>query len=322
MRRFIWIIIPFFFIVITIVFYLYTQKNSSNNTDLPLHPYAISSLSNHVSANGKIGIEKKISSSKFFDSFLVSYYSEGNKIYALMNLPVSQKPESGWPVIIVNHGYIDPKIYSTITSYQNISAFYANQGFLVLKPDYRGNASSTGEIDTLFSRSQYAIDVLNLINAISSLPSANPQKIFIYGHSMGGDISLMVAENTDKIKGMSLWAPAVTTFPENMLYFSRRHNDNLRAAQSQSIVDELLRQFEPGIFSSFSNIDKINIPIIVQQSTTDESVPYSWGEALVTKLKENNKSVTFYSYQGDNHDIAKNFFTALSHDIRFFKSNF
>ncbi|HXS15404.1 MAG TPA: hypothetical protein VN711_04700, partial [Candidatus Saccharimonadales bacterium] len=36
--------------------------------------------------------------------YIVSYLSDGNIIYALLTVPVGQKPKNGWPVILLNHG--------------------------------------------------------------------------------------------------------------------------------------------------------------------------------------------------------------------------
>ena len=72
-------------------------------------------------------------------------------------------------------------------------------------------------------------------------------------------------------------------------------------------------------FSSFSNISKIKIPVVVQQSINDESVPYEWGQQLVEKFKQVGKIVPFYSYPNDNHDIANHWYQALDTDVELFR---
>ena len=186
------------------------------------NPYSINSL-NKKSYDSEIKIENEIRKTAKFISYRVSFVSDGLNQYALMNVPLGKKPDSGWPVIIVNHGYIEPSVYSTENSYINTSAYYANAGFLVVKPDYRGHDQSQGETGSIVSRIGYAIDVLNLLFGIKKLTYADPQKIYMYGHSMGGDVSLRVAEIClDCIKAVSLWAPAVTDWPESYMYFVRK----------------------------------------------------------------------------------------------------
>ena len=282
-----------------------------------VHPYAIESLNSHV-ISGKITIENKFFDQPF-SAYLISFVSENLKEFALMNIPSGTKPENGWPVVVLNHGFIAPKYYSTTESYKNTAAYFASKGFLVLKPDYRGHDKSEGTINSLYSRNQYAVDVLNLMAAIDSIPEANANNIFVYGHSMGGDISLMVAENNNKIKSMVLWAPAVTTYPKNMVFFTKRHGDGLNKPERQKELAGLIGIYGVESFSSFSNVDKIEIPVMIQQSINDESVPYEWGQQLTERFKSLGKEVIFYSYTNDNHDIANHWYEALNKDIEFFR---
>lgn len=283
---------------------------------LPSNPLSISALSRR-SYDSQIVVEKSVRQTAKFTSQKISYLSDNLKLYALMNTPLGTPPDSGWPVVIVNHGHIEPKIYSTENSYVNTSAFYANNGFLVLKPDYRGHDQSAGEADTVASRINYAVDVLNLIYAAKKLPNINPDRIFLYGHSMGGDVSLRVLEICPScVAAASLWAPAVTDFPESFLYFARKnHRDNNANEQLSSLV----KPDEYSQVSSLANIGLVSVPLLIHHATTDQSVPYSWGQTLAADLQQLGKSVKFYSYPHDNHDIAANWSVALTRDIEFFR---
>ena len=52
-----------------------------------------------------------------YNRYYVSYLSEGLKIYALMTVPNGEKPATGWPVVIFNHGFIPPDVYRTTERY-------------------------------------------------------------------------------------------------------------------------------------------------------------------------------------------------------------
>ncbi len=45
-------------------------------------------------------IEEKLSPGSNYDRTIVSYLSEGLKIYALLTVPRGEKPATGWPVVI------------------------------------------------------------------------------------------------------------------------------------------------------------------------------------------------------------------------------
>jgi hypothetical protein len=286
------------------------------------HPYEIDTLMSHVNTNGKITIENQLAGQKGFRSYKVSFMADGLKQYALMHIPTGMTPADGWPVVMVNHGYITPSIYSTVNSYKNTSAYYANQGFLVLKPDYRGHGKSEGTAGSITSRLQYAVDALNLFAAIKSIPEANSNKIYLYGHSMGGEVSLIMAEVSDQIKAISLWAPAVYKYPENVTYFrNKRRIVTITNENYQVELDKLIQDYGADRFSALANSNKVGVPIIIHHSITDESVPYFWGEQLEKQLTEKGKKVTLFSYQNDNHDIAGHWGIALRRDVEFFRKN-
>ena len=100
--------------------------------------------------------------------------------------------------------------------------YFANNGFITIKPDYRGNGNSELDNQALM-RFAYPIDVLNLIASVGNIPQANQNKIFLWSHSMGGEVSLEVLEIaskkpelSSKIKAAVFWAPV--TDPDEVVF--------------------------------------------------------------------------------------------------------
>ncbi|OGD02681.1 hypothetical protein A2576_03360 [Candidatus Amesbacteria bacterium RIFOXYD1_FULL_47_9] len=299
--------------------------NQEKQTDQPgetVNPYSIAMLRKRPYDGGKIATVRQAAQTTRFTSYVVTYTSDGLVQYALMNVPKGQVPEGGWPVVIVNHGHITPEEYSTEKSYINTSAYFANAGFLVLKPDFRGHGNSEGQAERIVSRVLYAVDVLNLLAAIPTQTWANAEKIYMYGHSMGGDVTLRVLEVSDNVRAATLWAPAVSDWPESMLHFSRRNRN--RPERLPTLEAELKENFKPEEYSGISTLDNTQLvksPVNIQHATTDQSVPFEWGERLADKLKSEGATVNFFRYPGDNHDIAGNWSTALNRDIELFRGN-
>lgn len=256
------------------------------------------------------------------NSSIVSYLSDGLRLNALEIIPSGTSPVGGWPILILNHGHIPPSLYSTTKDYINTANFFAAHGFLVLKPDYRGHAKSEGQWNgSLLSRSEYTVDVLNLISIINSIPSANPARLFMYGHSMGSDVTLQVLEISSKVKAATLWAPAVTTYPEAISYFIKDLKSTAADYQDFNLqYPAFIAEYPITQISPIDHLSQINTPLNIHHSITDQSVPYSWGVALNAKLQSLHKSVNFYSYPNDNHDIAGHFTEALHRDVDFFNS--
>src|SRR5215510_2855795 len=91
-----------------------------------------------------IVIEQALDPGINYSRYYVSYLSDGLKIYALMTVPNGQKPATGWPVIVFNHGYIPPNVYRTTERYIAYVDQIARSGYIVLKSDYRGHDRSEG----------------------------------------------------------------------------------------------------------------------------------------------------------------------------------
>jgi dipeptidyl aminopeptidase/acylaminoacyl peptidase len=237
----------------------------------------------------------------------------------LLNIPKIKMPKNGYPVIIVNHGYIPPNIYSTVNSYHLITDYYAANGFLVLKPDYRGHDKSENSDEAPYDRLNYVIDVLTLLNSILSLKEADLNNIFVYGHSMGGDITLRLIEITDKVKGATLWAPVSAAFPENFLYFVRKRDTKL-ADKLNEIIEYKFKKEEYGKISAIANTHYIKTPLVIHHGTLDESVPYEWSLSLTDILSRNKVNYKFYTYKDDHNFSKGNFYIVLKKDVDFFKS--
>ena len=147
---------------------------------------------------------------------IVSYQSEGLKIYALLTVPFGEPPAGGWPVIVFNHGYIPPDQYRTTERYIAYVDWLARSGYMILRPDYRGHGNSEGAATGGYSRPDYTIDVLNAVASIRRFPGADPQRIGMWGHSMGGHITLRAMVTTRDIKAGVIWAGVVASYPDLM----------------------------------------------------------------------------------------------------------
>ena len=65
----------------------------------------------------EITFEQELADRSNYHQHLVSYISEGNKIYGLLTIPFTDPPDSGFKAIVFNHGYIPPTAYRTTERY-------------------------------------------------------------------------------------------------------------------------------------------------------------------------------------------------------------
>ena len=167
------------------------------------------------------------------DRYITSYLSEGLKIYALLTVPRGQAPATGWPVIIFNHGYIPPTQYRTTERYVAYVDGFARNGYIVLRPDYRGHGNSEGAATGAYGSPGYVIDVLNAVASVKRYEDADPNRIGMWGHSMGGWITLRAMVVSPEIKAGVIWGGVVGAY-EDLLEHWRRNRPGAPPGASTS----------------------------------------------------------------------------------------
>ena len=296
-------------------------------TPTPLHPLQIEAMRAQQYPGSDIVIENELDPGVNYRRFYVSYLSEGLKIYALMTVPNGEKPPTGWPVIIFNHGFIPPDVYRTTERYVAYVDLIARSGYIVFRSDYRGHDQSEGEPGGAYSNTGYTTDVLNAVASMKRYPDADPNRIGMWGHSMGGYITLRSMVISKDIKAGVIWAGVVASYPDLLTRWRRGPNSSVTPTPNpRSWRVSLVQQFgSPEENSEFwrsisanSYLNEISGPVQLHHGTADEDVPLEFSELLFYELLNANQYVELYKYDGDNHNISNYFSTAMQRTIEFF----
>lgn len=307
-----------------------SQSDTGDSGFDPAHPFSIDALRSRDYPGSEIVIERDLGLRDGFRSHVISYQSDGLKLYALMNVPSGQAPEGGYPVLILNHGYIEPTVYNTITSYQSYMDPYSRAGFLVVKPDYRGHDDSEGQPVSAHTSPDYTVDVLNLVSSIKKYPQANPNKIAMWGHSMGGGITLRALTVSADIKAAALLAGVVASPQSFYDYWQKFANDPRTPNWIKENANRTLEQFgtpddNPDLWASispYSYVGGISAPVQIHHGTADPDVPIVFSDELNAALKTAGKPVEYFIYQGGDHNLAGAARgPVLSRTIDFFRTN-
>jgi dipeptidyl aminopeptidase/acylaminoacyl peptidase len=59
-------------------------------------------------------------------------------------------------------------------------------------------------------------------------------------------------------------------------------------------------------------------PLQLHHSPTDREVPYEFSQTLTGQVQAAGKTVEFYSYPGDDHNLSKHLTLALQRSVAFF----
>jgi dipeptidyl aminopeptidase/acylaminoacyl peptidase len=289
-----------------------------------LHPLQIDAMRARQYPGSDIVVEAVLDPGVNYSRYYVSYLSDGLKIYALMTIPNGQKPPTGWPVIIFNHGYIPPDVYRTTERYIAYVDELAKSGYIVFRSDYRGHDRSEGQAGGIYTQPNYSIDVLNAVASVKRHPDADPNRIGMWGHSMGGYITLRSMVVTADIKAGVIWAGVVARYPD---LFTRWNWGARQTSPAPGTWVYTLQQehgsveTNPDFWRSISAngyLSDLNGPIQIHHATGDDVVPWEFSQMLHDEMVQASEPVELYIYEGDNHNISNNFSVAMQRTIEFF----
>lgn len=293
-----------------------------------LHPMTIAALRQGVYPGSEIVIEAELERGVNYSRYYAYYLSEGLKIYALLTVPDGEPPQSGWPAIVFNHGYIPPDVYRTTERYIAYVDSLARSGYIVFRIDYRGHDRSEGQPTGAYGDPGYTVDVLNAVSALQQYPAADPQRIGMWGHSMGGYLTLRAMVINPEIKAGVVWAGVVASYPDLLTRWRRSSGPTATpsASSSRRWRSSFIEQFgspeeNPEFWASISSnsyLQDISGPLQLHHGTADSSVPVEFSQTLTQELREAGKMVELYLYEGDNHNISNNFSGAMLNTLRFF----
>ncbi|WP_216323877.1 alpha/beta hydrolase family protein [Deinococcus aestuarii] len=261
-----------------------------------------------------------------YKRYVVSYLSDGLRINALLTVPNGTPPAGGWPAVVFNHGYIPPNVYRTTERYVAYQDAFARASFVTLKSDYRGHGSSQGEALGGYYSPGYTTDVMNALASLKKDPRVNANRIGMWGHSMGGFVTLRAMVIDPSIKAGVIWAGVVGDYDQIMNEWNspvpasipRRVLELRKKAVAKYGTPKANPKFW-NTLSANSYLRDLGGPLQLHIGTADEDVPVAFHTSLVTQLRSIGKPVQSYVYPGDNHDLTRNLYTALARSVAFFK---
>ena len=303
-----------------------------------IFPYTIEGLRQHDFQSGKIHIRSTLDDeNQFYTSYLIDYPSDGLTITGVMQIPEGEGP---FPVIIMNHGFFARSLYRSGDGTDRASPYLAEHGYITLAPDYRSWGDSN--IGPSFFYSGLVIDVINLINAIPSIEQADPERIGMWGHSMGGGVTIKVLTIDPRVKAAVLYSPVSADFADVIerwgpgcfgdiaqgeLILGCNSSDVIPADLPQNLQDayrfaaadaDTLEEV-----SAFYHLDSVTAPVQIHYGTEDgnflSGTPPQWSVKLTQGLRDAGKQAELYQYAGEGHSfIGQPWFDFMGRTLRFF----
>ncbi|HVN83038.1 MAG TPA: alpha/beta fold hydrolase [Terriglobia bacterium] len=135
-------------------------------------------------------------------SFLVRNYS------AVQFAPAGQPPMEGWfipsvhgaPVVFLCHGY-----KSNRAELLTLASTFQENGYHLFLFDFRGHGNSPSKLSTLGI--QETRDLLSAIDTIAARPDVDPNRVGVWGVSLGAFVALSAATHSNKIQTLVVDSP-------------------------------------------------------------------------------------------------------------------
>ncbi len=254
-----------------------------------------------------------------FTQYSMSYESDGLTITGLVNIPDGDGP---FPVAVLNHGYIIPTIYRPGMDTWLMGEDLVYAGYIVLMPDYRNYWES--DIGPNDFRTGYAIDIMNLLAQVWTLPTADSKRIGIIGHSMGGEISMWPMVISKEVDAVVLYASMSGDAGKNWAWRYQQwpiQRDAMEAlALRYGTPDEAPDGY--ALISPETYFERTQMPVMIHHGTADPLVPYHWSEDMFGKLTDAGVDVTFHTYYNAEHSFGGGVFDLfMARNLAFFEEH-
>jgi len=239
----------------------------------------------------------------------ISYTSrDGKTIPAFITTP---KGEGPFPTVVMPHG--GPFVGETV-AYDEWGQLLANNGYLVLQPQYRGSknygldfylsAFKDGGEGGRKMQDDKDDGVLYLIKE----GLADPDRVAMFGWSYGGYAALVAAARTPQLYQCVVAGAAVADALRQVSYYSARLRGSAEKEQVRMWADSI---------SPVDEAEKVNVPMLLIHGSVDQRVPPEQVRRYMNKLKKYDKPHKYVELDGADHFYSTLFYR---HQIKLYES--
>lgn len=237
---------------------------------------------------------------------------DGLTIPGHLTTPVHGEPP--YPLVVMPHG--GPFVSETI-SFDPWAQILANNGYMVLQPQYRGSQNFGLDFYTTAfmekSEAGFAMQDDKDDGALYLVEQGlvDPERMAMFGWSYGGYAALTAAMRTPQIYECAVAGAAVSDPIMQVNYYRNRYRSD--SAQKTEQLNTWT-----GAFSPFREVANINIPLFVIHGENDQRVPVDHSRKLIKKLEDLGVEHKYLEIKGIDHfsdtmneSHLQEFYTAL-----------
>lgn len=219
------------------------------------------------------------------------------------------------PVIIVSHGF---KAFKDWGPFPEIGRTFARNGFVSIVFNFSHNGIGQ-EPRKFVEHEKFAVNTFSLeiediktvidavVNDTFHLPFMDTKNIFLIGHSRGGAVSIIAANEDPRIRGVAAWS-TIARF--NRYTDEQKHRWREKGSiQLHSVSDQSLFKLSTALLDDIEkNAERLNIlrnteqlgkPLLIVHGTAD--IPAKFEEAEQIYAAADKRLTEFVRLEGAGH---------------------
>lgn len=298
------------------------QSDSAPAPDqpLPLEKYSIPNLKHYPYQHSQITVTEELQAADEFTTYIFQYQTMDRKMTGTINIPdLDNLNAAPLPVILMVRGYAAPAQFYPGFGTRNAARVFAQNGYVTIAPDFFNFGGSDPEPeDSWEARFVKPVNVIELIKTIQENPqlkfstdtendssadsettpsnfnqlnqlnlSLDPDRIGIWAHSNGGQITISVLQITGQPLPSTVWAPVTAPFPYSILFFSRTSQDE--GKETRAWLSMFERDYDVFEFTITQHLDKLSGPLQIHHGSADPDALQVWSDEFVKNIDLENK---------------------------------
>ena len=231
--------------------------------------------------------------------------SAGQKIFGILHRPTyCERPP---PVVLLFHGFASSK-HGSNRCYVKLAENFAKEGIATLRFDFRGSGDSDGDLSEMTFEDLLA-DALAVLENLEGIDGIDPNRVALFGASLGGTLAILSAARYGSIKALALWAPVASG---EIWYrdFLIQNPQYLHADPAQVLASYRGIQLHPlfreqfGQMAAWKTMHQLtHIPTLMMHGERDQTITMAHQEAFRHSCAS-NREVRFVKYADGEHSLG------------------
>ncbi len=244
-----------------------------------------------------------VRSQDMVEPYLVHYPSKDGKwtISAFVYVPYNLPRNGEHPAIVYVHG---GPTAQTMNTFNRFVQYMANQGYIVIAPNYRGSTGYGKEFQqaNLFDMGGGDLqDVLAAADWIKQTGYVDPKKLILMGGSYGGYLTMMGVT-----KAPEVWAAGAPIVPFVNWFTEIQNEDPVLQQSDLATMGDLVKNkalYEDR--SPINFVDQIKAPLYLLAGGNDPRCPKEEAQQVVDAVKKRGGVAGYKVYENEGHGFAR-----------------